>query len=330
MTEQLVAEAKLLEEAGASLLDFQNSGPIVGPAVVAGLIPGHRGLRWRSVARRPHAHGACRDRLRREQRRFHRRCYANVAKITLEAIGDYAPTCARAVICAAKSRPARLLGARRRQVAAPITASMSEMVPCAVKTGPSTTELREFKMPEIDDESAILKVEVAGICGSDVKNYKGSIDNVIMGHENVGRIYKAGKKWLERKGLKEGDLVFLEHYLPCTKCEWCHKGEYRHCFFTDWHHNPGAIRYGYTTSDIAPHLWGGFAHYLYMPWNAVCHKVPDGVSAELAGIGTPMANGVQWTLFEAGIGYGSKVLDSRARASRVCAKSSPRNRPAPI
>jgi threonine dehydrogenase-like Zn-dependent dehydrogenase len=185
---------------------------------------------------------------------------------------------------------------------------MAEMVPCAVKTGPSTTELREFKMPEIDDESAILKVEVAGICGSDVKNYKGSIDNVIMGHENVGRIYKAGKKWLERKGLKEGDLVFLEHYLPCTKCEWCHKGEYRHCFFTDWHHNPGAIRYGYTTSDIAPHLWGGFAHYLYMPWNAVCHKVPDGVSAELAGIGTPMANGVQWTLFEAGIGYGSKVL----------------------
>ena len=33
MTAQLVAEAKLLEEAGASLLDFTNSGPIVGPAV---------------------------------------------------------------------------------------------------------------------------------------------------------------------------------------------------------------------------------------------------------------------------------------------------------
>ena len=33
--EQLVAEAKMLEKAGASLLDFQNSGPIVGPAVVA-------------------------------------------------------------------------------------------------------------------------------------------------------------------------------------------------------------------------------------------------------------------------------------------------------
>ena len=182
------------------------------------------------------------------------------------------------------------------------------MVQCAVKTGPSATELREFKMPEIDDESAILKVEVAGICGSDVKNYKTPLENVIMGHENVGRIWKAGKKFLERKGVAEGDLVFLEHYLPCMRCEWCHKGEYRHCFFTDWHHNPGAIRYGYTTADIAPHLWGGFSQYLYMPWNAIVHKVPDGVSAELAGIGTPMANGVQWTLFEAGIGYGSKVL----------------------
>jgi 3-methyl-2-oxobutanoate hydroxymethyltransferase len=34
MTAQLVAEAKLLEEAGASLLDFTNSGPAAGAAVV--------------------------------------------------------------------------------------------------------------------------------------------------------------------------------------------------------------------------------------------------------------------------------------------------------
>lgn len=185
---------------------------------------------------------------------------------------------------------------------------MAENVLTAIKTGPSTTELREFQMPEIDDESAILKVEVAGICGSDVKNYKNTIKNVIMGHENVGRIWKAGKKFLDRKGVKEGDLVFLEHYLPCLKCEWCHIGEYRHCNATDWHHNPDAIRYGYTSADVAPHLWGGFAQYLYLPWNAILHKVPDNVTPELAGIGTPMANGVQWTLFEAQIGPGKSVL----------------------
>src|SRR5947209_18675359 len=34
MTAQLVDEAKLLEEAGASLLDFTNSGPVAGAAVV--------------------------------------------------------------------------------------------------------------------------------------------------------------------------------------------------------------------------------------------------------------------------------------------------------
>src|SRR6185437_1474665 len=34
MTANLVREAKLLEEAGASLLDFTNSGPVVGAAVV--------------------------------------------------------------------------------------------------------------------------------------------------------------------------------------------------------------------------------------------------------------------------------------------------------
>jgi 3-methyl-2-oxobutanoate hydroxymethyltransferase len=34
MTAKLVEEAKMLEEKGASLLDFTNSGPVVGPAVV--------------------------------------------------------------------------------------------------------------------------------------------------------------------------------------------------------------------------------------------------------------------------------------------------------
>ncbi|HWG01312.1 MAG TPA: 3-methyl-2-oxobutanoate hydroxymethyltransferase [Trebonia sp.] len=35
MTDDLIAEAKLLEQAGAALLDFQNSGPVAGPAVTA-------------------------------------------------------------------------------------------------------------------------------------------------------------------------------------------------------------------------------------------------------------------------------------------------------
>ena len=70
---------------------------------------------------------------------------------------------------------------------------MAEQVLAAVRTGPGTTEMREFPMPEIGDDEALLRIEVAGICGTDVKLYrKPTIDApVIMGHENVGIVEKA-------------------------------------------------------------------------------------------------------------------------------------------
>jgi threonine dehydrogenase-like Zn-dependent dehydrogenase len=185
-----------------------------------------------------------------------------------------------------------------------------EKVQAAVRTGPSRTEFREYPMPDVPADGALLKVEVAGICGTDVKLYKKPPSDapVIMGHENIGIIAKAGREFTRRKGLKEGDRVFPEHYVTCGQCEWCHSGQYRHCESTDWRYNPDAIRYGYTSAERAPHLWGGFGQYVYLPWNAVLHKVPDGLSPELAGIVTPMANGIEWALNDAQVGYGSMVL----------------------
>ncbi|HTY69393.1 MAG TPA: alcohol dehydrogenase catalytic domain-containing protein [Alphaproteobacteria bacterium] len=187
---------------------------------------------------------------------------------------------------------------------------MAEKVLAAVRTGPSKTEFRDYPMPDIPEDAALMKMEVAGICGTDVKLYKHppSAAPVIMGHENIGTIVKAGREFTRRKGFKEGDLVFVEHYVSCGKCEWCHLGQYRHCENTDWRYNPDAIRYGYTSAERAPHLWGGFAQYVYLPWNAVLHHVPKGVTPELAGIVTPMANGVEWSLMDGGVGYNSTVL----------------------
>ena len=187
---------------------------------------------------------------------------------------------------------------------------MGEHVLAAVRTGPGQTELREYPMPDVPDDGALLKVEVAGICGTDVKMYASPpfADPVIMGHENVGVIANAGATFLERHGLAEGDRVFVEHYVGCFNCEWCHLGEYRHCERTDWRTNPDARRYGYTSAENPYHLWGGFAEYMYLPWNAVLHKVPDSVSAELAGLVTPLSNGIEWALFAAGVGYGATVL----------------------
>ena len=187
---------------------------------------------------------------------------------------------------------------------------MPEMVQAAVRVGPSTTEFREYPMPEISADSALLKMEVAGICGTDVKLYKTPPSNAptIMGHENIGYIAKAGPEFTKRKGFKEGDLVFVEHYVMCGKCQWCHLGQYRHCENTDWRNNPDSIRYGYTSAEKPPHLWGGFAQYVYLPWNAVVHRVPAGMTPERAGLVTPMANGVEWSLFDAEVGYFSTVL----------------------
>ena len=187
---------------------------------------------------------------------------------------------------------------------------MAKQVLAAVRTGAHQTEIREYPMPQMSEDSALLKMEAAGICGTDVKFYaKPPIDDdVIMGHENIGTIAEAGGQFVERKGVKEGDLVFVEHYVPCFSCEWCHQGDYRLCAGTDWRKNPDAIRYGYTSAERPPHLWGGFAQYMYLPWNAVIHKVPDGISPELASVVTPMANGIQWALFDCGVGYDSRVL----------------------
>ena len=76
---------------------------------------------------------------------------------------------------------------------------MAEQVLAAVRTGPGTTELREFRMPDIPDDGALLKVEVAGICGTDVKMYAKPpfADPVIMGHENVGR-HREGRARVHR------------------------------------------------------------------------------------------------------------------------------------
>lgn len=187
---------------------------------------------------------------------------------------------------------------------------MVERVLAAVRTAPETTELCEFDMPDIPADAAIMKVEVAGICGTDVKMYRTPPfpSPVIMGHENVGTIVRAGKEFAARKGFTEGDRVFVEHYVGCFRCAWCHRGEYRHCENTDWRTNPDARRYGYTTSDNPYHLWGGFAQYMFLPWNAVLHRVPDNVTPELAGLATPLSNGIEWALVDGGVGYSSAVL----------------------
>jgi len=91
MKDQLVSEARLLQEAGASILDFTNSGPVAGPAAVAAVeipvIGGLGGGPWldgRVRAVFP-AIGYLASALDDDTER-----YANVARTALEAITTYA------------------------------------------------------------------------------------------------------------------------------------------------------------------------------------------------------------------------------------------------
>ena len=179
----------------------------------------------------------------------------------------------------------------------------------AVAIAPGVTEMRDFKPPEISSTSGILQIEATGVCGSDwgyYQNLPKSKGPLILGHDTVGHIACAGVEALSRWGLKEGDLVALEEYIPCGHCEYCRSGDFRHCLATDW--RLGGLRYGSSELTRAPGLWGGFATHQYLHPNTVPHKVPTGLDPKYAALALPVSNGVEWTIFQGGAKPGDVVL----------------------
>src|SRR6266853_4423210 len=69
------------------------------------------------------------------------------------------------------ARKARAMHEKMRSDPRLIRGTQVEKVLAAVRVGPSKTEIRDFPMPDIPEDSALMKMEVAGICGTDVKLY---------------------------------------------------------------------------------------------------------------------------------------------------------------
>jgi threonine dehydrogenase-like Zn-dependent dehydrogenase len=169
----------------------------------------------------------------------------------------------------------------------------------AIKTDARQVEVREFDLPEVSDDSALMRVEAAGMCGAYgyvTRESTGKRPELpgMNAHENAGIIVKS---FLARHGVEEGELVTLEEYHTCGHCEWCRIGEYRHCWLTDTHNNANPSRQA-----------GGYSQYVYLPPNVVIHKIPQTMSADEAALALPLGNGVQWAVVEGEAGPGKTVV----------------------
>ncbi|MDF1514957.1 MAG: alcohol dehydrogenase catalytic domain-containing protein [Anaerolineae bacterium] len=145
-----------------------------------------------------------------------------------------------------------------------------------VKTaaGKGHVSLLEVAKPVPGADEILIKVKYCGICGTDLHIFADEFPNnppVIMGHEYCGTIVQVGEgveKWLV------GDRVVGElHTGACGICELCRAGKPHIC--------DGKLALGSKHN-------GAFAEYLAIPaW--LVHKVPDGLSWEVAGVTEPFA-----------------------------------------
>ena len=89
-------------------------------------------------------------------------------------------------------------------------------------------ELREVPSPALEDNSALLKVELSEVCGTDVYLQQGRLQGVpyplVPGHVSVGRLSRIRGTLLDVEGreFRAGDRVtFLDVHRTCHACWYC-------------------------------------------------------------------------------------------------------------
>jgi len=160
-----------------------------------------------------------------------------------------------------------------------------------IYTGPGRVALAEVPMPAvIDATDALVKVTLAGICGTDLHVVRGDFPGVeagaVVGHEFVGEVVETGR---DVRLVKRGDAVMSSDFTACGHCGWCCRGHHWHCrergFFG-------------TGTSFGPALAGAQAEYVRVPHaDTTLGRLPDGCSPEAALlIGDNLATG--WVAIE--------------------------------
>lgn len=170
-------------------------------------------------------------------------------------------------------------------------------------------EIREFSIPEIEPGAVLVKIEMAGVCGTDVHQVAGELGlkpklPVIPGHEAIGRIVKLGEgRTQDCAGtpVAVGDRIMWIH-VSCGECRPCKIDKQPNLCVK-------RFSYGMTYSGTYPYLTGGFAEYVYIIPKADIVKLPDELTNEEA-IGVCCAFRTAVSAFErlGGLGIQSTVV----------------------
>jgi L-iditol 2-dehydrogenase len=101
-----------------------------------------------------------------------------------------------------------------------------------VQTGPETVETQEREKPNPVAEEVLVRVDTAGLCGSDAHayRYEGGYEWIemprIMGHEYAGEVAAVGADVTE---FSEGETVVEEPVHDCGHCFQCRNGQSNVC-----------------------------------------------------------------------------------------------------
>ncbi|MGH2353845.1 MAG: zinc-binding alcohol dehydrogenase family protein [Chloroflexota bacterium] len=148
----------------------------------------------------------------------------------------------------------------------------------AVTTAPRGMELQDVPAPAPGPGEALVQVELAGICGSDLHFYEGqnpySNYPQIQGHEFSGRVVAFGGPY--EGPVKIGERVSVEPLIPCGQCFPCRRGRPNCCT---------------RLKVIGIHVPGAFAEFVAVPVNTL-HPA-GALDPELTSLVEPISIGMQ-------------------------------------
>ena len=157
--------------------------------------------------------------------------------------------------------------------------------------------IREVPWPRVGRKAALIKIGACGVCGTDQHILKGHWPKPLpwpftLGHELAGVIVEIGadlKTDHMGKPIGVGSKLMLPPLMPCGFCDWCKRyPEQSNKCLTP-------VYYGrYLGFDKPPHLWGGWAEYVYVDYEELpgtkIYKLPDDMSLLLGSLSEPLTS----------------------------------------